>query len=177
MNALISSVRLALVMSLCRRSYVSAAQITFCALTIGAIGIEARADSAITRHLLETLPKYEGKASPNAAETEAPPPFLRKEAADKWSEKKLRRRPRPPEVPAVRLDPVVVSVTPLGETENPLPRPPIPRVEADVKIDGFFTEKARDEALLKRHLSVFDREVLNRMTLPLFGSRDRKSVV
>lgn len=60
----------------------------------------------------------------------------------------------PPATPAVQLPRLVVRPRPAGRDAEP---------------DAFETPAARDEQLVKKHLSRFDRLFLNRFTLPLFG--------
>ena len=65
-------------------------------------------------------------------------------------------------------------VRPTGNTEKLEPAVQLPRLMVhppanDVKPEEFETPAARDARLVKKHLTVFDRMILNRFTLPLFG--------
>lgn len=74
-----------------------------------------------------------------------------------WSllpaEKVDQAPPPPPDPDVVQMAPVIVK-------ENRLPR---------VDEKEWLTPKALDAALVKEYLSDFDREILNRYTLPLYG--------
>jgi hypothetical protein len=50
-----------------------------------------------------------------------------------------------------------------------LTRIPEQKAVKNVKIDPFASDAARNAQLVEKHLSVFDRKVLNRFTLPIFG--------
>lgn len=63
--------------------------------------------------------------------------------------------------------------------ETATPAVTLPRIVVrpslnNVKIEELLTPAARDAALVKKHLSSFDRNFLNRFTLPWFG-RSRES--
>jgi hypothetical protein len=72
--------------------------------------------------------------------------------------------PPPPEkaekAPPPPPDPHVVQMAPVIVKDNRLPR---------IDEKEWLTPKALDDLLVKEYLTPFDREFLNRFTLPLFG--------
>jgi len=67
---------------------------------------------------------------------------------------------------AVPLPKVVVrGLTP----PKPLPRVDVQKPVKDLPGEEWESGSARQARLVKKHLSVFDRTILNRFTLPLFG--------
>jgi len=52
---------------------------------------------------------------------------------------------------------------------KPLPRADVQKPVKELPGEEWESESARQARLVKKHLSVFDRTILNRFTLPLFG--------
>ena len=77
-----------------------------------------------------------------------------------------------PEDDVVRLPEVTVEEKRLPRTE--LPRLRIETPKEHVQIDEFMTEEAKAEALIREHLSGFDRLVLNRFDL--LGSKAARAL-
>jgi hypothetical protein len=76
----------------------------------------------------------------------------------------------------VELDPMTITSTRLLERKTVVTLIPVPRLQKDVNVDPFLTGAARDEALMKKHLSPLDYAVLNRFYLPLLGqSREARA--
>lgn len=72
----------------------------------------------------------------------------------------------------ITLPRIVVHPSDTAARQEPavqLPRLVVRPKGKDVKPDDFESPAARDERLVKKHLSILDRKVLNRFTLPLFG--------
>jgi hypothetical protein len=69
----------------------------------------------------------------------------------------------------VELDTMTITSTRLLEHKTVVTLIPVPRLQKDVNVDPFLTGAARDEALIKKHLSPLDYAVLNRFYLPLLG--------
>jgi hypothetical protein len=66
-----------------------------------------------------------------------------------------------------------IVVRPAGD-QSQRPAAPLPRVAVKpsvnkVQLEPFLTGPARDAQLVKKHFTSFDRNFLNRFTLPLFG--------
>jgi hypothetical protein len=117
----------------------------------------------------ESLNAKSEPAAPTTAKTVKPAaarprpslsPRLTAKVAEKlpaWSPPKIEKAeqapPPPPDPDVVRMEPVIV-------TESRLPR-------MDEK--EWLTPKALDDVLVKEYLSSFDRDFLNRFTLPLAG--------
>jgi hypothetical protein len=68
---------------------------------------------------------------------------------------------------AIPMSPYIVKVKPL---EKRLPRPGAVRREHDRPMDPFLSPDAFKDEVVKKYLSSFDRNFLNRWTLPLFGA-------
>ena len=72
--------------------------------------------------------------------------------------------------------PEALTATRLLEHKTVVTLIPVPRLQKDVNVDPFLTGAARDEALIKKHLSPLDYAVLNRFYLPLLGqSREARA--
>ncbi len=71
----------------------------------------------------------------------------------------------------VRLPEVTVETTRLPST--PLPRVPVAAPKNDVVIDEFLSDEGKAEKLVEKHLTAFDRLVLNRFNI--FGSKKRRA--
>jgi hypothetical protein len=69
----------------------------------------------------------------------------------------------------VKLSPITVYADRLKPAVPALPRPTVEAPESSMRIDPFLTQKGRDLALAKKYLTVLDRCVLNRWTIPLVG--------
>jgi len=127
----------------------------------------AEAVTPLAKAISDGLPKYDPNVRQNylsaqaAAGVERPPPVERAAPAASAA----------PEL-SVLLPRIVVrapTVTQKTETVVTLPRLIVRPRGKEMPSDPFLTPAARDAALVKKHLTVFDRKVLNRFTLPLFG--------
>lgn len=82
------------------------------------------------------------------------------------------------EPPAVVLPRIVVRPTFKQIAPPPalaLPRTkPRPAPGREPPVDPFMSPEAKAAALVKKHFTPFDRQVLNRFTLPLFGTSKEK---
>ncbi len=139
------------------------------AILAGCLGwnLAAEAATPLAKVISDGLPKYDPHIRNNylaaqaAAAAVAPQPV--EEAAP--------AEPAAPEL-SVLLPRIVVRAppaTPKAEPAVRLPRLIVRPRGKEVAPDAFLTPAARDAALVKKHLTVFDRKVLNRFTLPLFG--------
>lgn len=143
----------------------------------------------IADEVFETLPKYDPQIRKAAIAAREESLILRPEAIDL---RPVRQKPPaaasvpsapsplPPPAPAppATASPAsaVIRLPSVSVTASRVNAPPgLPRLQeavpaANVKIEPFLTDKAREEALVKKHLTVFDRLFLNRFTLPLYGT-------
>lgn len=144
-----------------------------CTAVLSAFALHAtcvqRADAAATGGAMrdvirEGLPRYDAKVRERFLEEQARPAAASESAGPGPAETTAENGP------AVVLPRIVVR--PAAEAQKDvmvLPRLIIRAHGKEIKGDPFLTPAARDAQLVKKHLSVFDRSVLNRFTLPLFG--------
>lgn len=159
-----------------RASPVSGSSSAFtAALVAGCLGMNslAGAETPIKSAIRDGLPKYDPKIRENFLTAQAAAPAVVTPAP--VEEKSPVAEPSPES--SVLLPRIIVRAPAGKQKSEPLvvlPRLVVrPRAKEEAP-DAFATPAARDAALVKKHLSVLDRKVLNRFTLPLFGISKEK---
>ena len=143
----------------------------------------AAQDESVRTHVKDGLPRFD----PNFAERQAASaPLLSGPIPGQAPRPRLRSIPprkapgeQTPEPTAtdesgddvVRLPEVTVETKRLPTTQ--LPRLPVPSPKNDVVMEPFLSDEAKAEKLEEKHLSAFDRLLLNRYEL--LGSNQRRA--
>jgi hypothetical protein len=121
----------------------------------------ASSSAAMRDAIRQTLPRYDPKIR---ADHLAAPPMK-----TPLSEPTTEGLSVEPGEPLVSLPRIIVRSTQEETPAVTLPRIIVRPPVNNVKIDEMLTPAARDAQLVKKHLSSFDRNFLNRFTLPFFG--------
>lgn len=136
-----------------------------------AAGQEPNHHKQVMDAIRSELPKFDAKDS-----DALPVPQKESSKKDSDSASPVKSRVSSPDSPSARVEKqqdvvelpkVVIHPIPMEKSPptHPLPRIPVQAPVKDIKVDEFMSPAERDEQLVKKHLSAFDRSFLNRYNI------------
>ncbi|MCF3649717.1 hypothetical protein [Synoicihabitans lomoniglobus] len=145
-------------------------------LTLAIASVVRGDEDSVLAKMAEVMPVYNPPVQESVSEEETVyPSHQERPRLRSIPPRKTREVTYPPRAPDVETEREVVQLPEVTVETTQLPTVELPRLEIkppkkNVEIEPFLTGEALAEKLVEKHLSAFDRLVLNRFTIPLLGS-------